>query len=175
MIQGNAVNLALDSSTGAIDAIVSSTNSTYQFTITACGAGSTDYNDCVVSNSINLDIIVRDNCNIHIQFSTWKASSVVQGELGNIVEVESSGTNYFGTSDPTFCFISSYSIEVLMGDESKIDLDGSNGKIDVTIVPQSLLFKITACGANSIATNDCVSSGTIVLEVIESRKDLLWF
>ena len=56
---------------------------------------------------------------------------------------------------------------MISGNSTQVWFDNSTGRMKVSIVAQTLQFEITACGGSSILAVNCVSSGTLSLEVRE--------
>ena len=83
----------------------------------------------------------------YISESNWVSPGTLTGLIGNSIKVESSGSNFFTTSDETICPITHYSISVSQGNESNLFMGNSSGTLTANAYNQNYEFSITACGS----------------------------
>ena len=89
---------------------------------------------------------------------------------GTVLEIESSGQNYFTTTYQ--CPLTSFSIQsVTQGDENDLILDAATGSLSIRASVSSYTLTIYVCGGGSTDANDCVASDNLVLSISEMQCD----
>ena len=62
-----------------------------------------------------------------MQYTSWLGSTYIKDQLDKSLLIQESGTDYFETSNDIDCPLTTYSVNLIEGDSSKLYLDANTG------------------------------------------------